>query len=47
MQFGFDVGALYTSGAQVNGPDASTVRAIEEHMNSVLPNVQISIGFGF
>ena len=47
MQFGFDVGALYTSGAQVIGPDASRVRAIEEHMNSVLPNVQISIGFGF
>ena len=49
LTFGFDLGALYTSGPDISGPDAEKVKAIRDNsfFSSVLPNAQLSIGYNF
>ncbi|MEC7946217.1 MAG: hypothetical protein VX265_01540 [Myxococcota bacterium] len=49
FMIGFDVGALFTPGPQIRGPDSATVEAIEESIffGPVLPNGQLTVGWGF
>ena len=45
----FDLGWLQTAGPQVSGPDAAVVEDIKDHwmFGKVLPNMQLSLGYGF
>lgn len=48
LQFGFDFGLLHTGGPVISGMDQSKVTAIKDNLApNVLPNFQISIGYGF
>lgn len=48
LQFGFDFGLLHTGGPVISGNDASKVIAIKDNLApNVLPNFQISVGYGF
>ena len=44
-----DLGLLSTGGANVTGPDAPTATAISNDVTfgSLLPNIQLGIGWGF
>ena len=48
LQFGFDFGLLHTGGPIISGIDESKVAAIKDNLApNVLPNFQISVGYGF
>ena len=48
LQFGFDFGLLHTGGPTISGIDESKVAAIKDNLApNVLPNFQISVGYGF
>ena len=48
LQFGFDFGLLHTGGPVISGIDESKVAAIKDNLApNVLPNFQISVGYGF
>ena len=48
LQFGFDFGLLHTGGPTISGINESKVAAIKDNLApNVLPNFQISVGYGF
>ena len=46
---GFDLGFLFGAGPQILGPDAAKIEAIggSALFGSVLPNLQVNLGYGF
>ena len=46
---GFDIGFLFGAGPEISGPDAAKIEAIggSTFFGSVLPNLQINVGYGF
>ncbi len=49
FQWAFDLGWLQTAGPMVMGPDAAVVEDIKDNFmfGKVLPNMQLSLGYGF
>ena len=49
FQWAFDLGWLQTAGPQVTGPDAAVIDDIKDNwmFGNALPNIQLSLGYGF
>ena len=49
FQWGVDLGWLQTAGPQVTGPNAEVIEDIKDNwmFGKVLPNFQVSLGYGF
>ena len=49
FQWAVDLGLLQTAGPVVTGPDAAVVEDIKDNwmFGSVLPNIQVNLGWGF